>query len=438
MQVVVEKKGDLGREMVVTIPAADVEKMLTERLEQVRGNVSLPGFRPGKAPMEVVRKRYAEKVGMEVQRDIIAETMPKAFDKEQVRPAGQPNVNFGTFAEGKDYKYTISFDVMPEVTPKKYEGLKLTRYTSTVDDKLIEKSIAELAKARRVFKKVDGAIKSGFISKINAKGFDKDGQPINGAEVTEFPLEIGSGQFIPGFEDGLVGKKAGDKATLDLTFPKDYHAKELQGLKARFEVEVLEVQEGAAPKMDDAFAQSVGLKDLAELKAKLTERLTADVKAASDQRLKRELFDILDKDNKFPVPASMANAEFETIWRALMEDMHRRGVTFGMMGKSEDEVRAEHRELADRRVRLGLLLAEIGRKHGIEITDAEVTAEVEKIAEAYGPSADKVRQYFKQPQARNEIIGPLYEKKVCDWIVAAATVSEKTISADDLLAEIAG
>lgn len=438
MQIVVQKKGDLGREMVVTIPASEVEKMMTERLEEVRVNVSLPGFRPGKAPLEVVRKRYAEKVGMDVQRDLIAETMPKAFDKENVRPAGQPNVNFGTLSEGKDYQYTIAFDIMPEVAPKKYEGLKLVRHTTTVDDKLVEKSIKELAKTRRMFKKVDGAAKKGNITKITAKGFGKDGKAIPGAEVTEFPLELGSGQFIPGFEDGLIGKKAGDKATLELTFPKDYHAKELQGVKAKFEVDVLEVQSAEEPKLDDEFAKSLGLTDLADLKAKLKERLEADVATASEQRLKRELFDSLDKDNQFEIPESMLKAEFETIWRALMEDMHRRGVTFGMMGKTEDEVRAEHRELAARRVRLGLLLAEIGRKHGVEVKEDEVAAEIEKIASAYGPSADKVRQYFKQPQARNEIIGPLYEKKVCDWILSTGKLTDKTIDADELLAEIAG
>ncbi len=438
MQVVVEKKGDLGRHMVVTIPATDVEKVMTERLEEVRVNVSLPGFRPGKAPMDVVRKRYAEKVGADVQRDLIAETMPKAFDKEKVRPAGQPKVEFGTFAEGKDYQYVIYFDVMPEIKPKKYEDAKLTRYTSKVDEKLVDKSLAELAKGRRIMKKVNAAAKKGNVAVITAKGFDTDGKPVEGAEVTDFSLELGSGQFIPGFEDGLIGKKAGEKVSLDLTFPKDYHAKALQAKKVRFDVDVLEVQAGEEPKIDDEFAKSVGLKDLKDLKEKLSERLTADVASASEQRLKRELFDMLDKENQFAIPESMLQGEFETIWRALMEDMHRRGITFDIMGKTEDEVRVEHRELAARRVRLGLLLAEIGRAQNIEVTEAEIMEEVEKMASAYGDSADKVREYFKQPQARNEIVGPMYEKKVCDWILSKSKITEKTIDADELLAEIAG
>ena len=439
MDVKMQKKGDLGREMTITVPAGEVARMVNDRLEMIGRQAKIPGFRPGKIPANVLKQRYGAQVEQEVSQDIVSETMPKAFDTEKVMPAAQPRVEFGKFADGKDYTYTVSFEVLPEFTPKGYKDAKLTRQTAEASDKQIDEALERLAGSMRSFTTKKGKAAKGDMTVITAKGFDaKSGDELPGAVITKHSVEIGSGALIPGFEDGLIGKEASDKAfDIEVTFPKDYHAKDLAGVKARFNIELHEVKKAELPKIDDDFAKQFGAKDLADLKGKISEQLNKDIEEASRQRLKRDLFDLVEKENKFALPDSMVDQEFQAIWRALMQDMQRSGVTFDQLDKSEDEMRAEHRKLAERRVRVGLVLAEIGKVEGVKVEADEVNAEIDRIASQFpGEQAERARQYYNSERGRQEIFGPIFENKVCDWIFEKTKISDKKVDADEILKEL--
>jgi trigger factor len=438
MNVVMQSKGELAREMKITVPAFDVDRLVNDRLARLSLNLSLPGFRPGKVPADIVRQRYGDQVKSDVRQDLVSETLPKAFSKENVRPAGQPAVDFGDLEIGRDFTYTVSFDVLPTIDPKNFEKLKLARYTAKPSDKMVKDVLKRLEDSRKTFKEKTGKAAKGDAVVITAQGFDTAGKAIENALVKDFELELGSNQFIPGFEDGLIGKSAGQDVTLNLTFPADYHNKDLAAKPVRFEVKVHTVKGPDAAPLDDEAAKMFGAANLKELEERVREQVGNDLVSASEQRLKRELFDHLDSHNTFTLPESLVESEFRAIWRNLLQDMRARGYTFQLLGKSEDEVRAEHRALAERRVRLGLLLAEIGQRQGVKVATADAEAEVERIAKNYGPDADKVRQYYKNEQARAEILGPLFEKKVCEWIFSSATITEKAIDAEELMKEITG
>ena len=438
MDVKLQKKGELGRELTVTVPAGEVAKKLTQRLEKVGQQAKIPGFRPGKVPAKILKQRFGEQVAQELQRDLVSETMAKAFDQEKLQPAAQPQIDFGEVDENTDYTYTMRFDIMPEVEPKGYKGVKLTRQVAKAGDKQTKEALDRLAASMRSFEKKDGKAAKGDVAVITAKGFDaKSGDALEGTEITDHSIEIGSGGLIPGFEDQLAGHKAGDKFDVEVTFPKEYHAKKLAGVKARFETEMKDVKKPISPEIDDEFAKQFGAEGLDDLKDKIAEQLNKDLEEATRQRLKRDLFDALEKKNTFTLPDGMVEQEFQSIWRALMQDMQRSQMTFDQMNKSEDEMRAEHRKLAERRVRIGLVLSEIGQKEDVKVTGPEIQAKAEETISQYPKEyAEKARAYYSSDQGRQEVFGPLFENKVCDWVFENAEISEKKIDAEKLLEEL--
>ena len=438
MDVKLQKKGELGRELTVTVPAGEVAKKVTERLEKIGQQAKIPGFRPGKIPAKILKQRFGEQVAEELQRDLVSETMAKAFDQEKLQPAAQPQIDFGKVDENTDYTYTMRFDIMPEVAPKGYKGIKLTKQVAKADDKQVKEALDRLAASMRSFEKKEGKAEKGDVAVITAKGFDaKSGDALEGTEITDHSVEIGSGGLIPGFEDQLAGHKAGDKFDVEVTFPKEYHAKKLAGVKARFEVELKDVKKPSSPKIDDEFAKQFGAEGLDDLKSKIAEQLNRDLEEATRQRLKRDLFDALEKKNSFTLPDGMVEQEFQSIWRALMQDMQRSQMTFDQMDKSEDEMRAEHRKLAERRVRIGLVLSEIGKKEDVKVTGPEIQAKAEEMVSQYPKEyAEKARAYYGSDQGRQEVFGPLFENKVCDFVFDNAEITEKKIAADKLLEEL--
>lgn len=438
MDVKLQKKGELGRELTVTVPAGEVAKKVTERLEKIGQQAKIPGFRPGKIPAKVLKQRFGEQVAQELQRDLVSETMAKAFDKEKLTPAAQPQIDFGEVNEDTDYTYTMRFDIMPEVDPEGYEGVKLTKQVASSGDKEINEALDRLAASMRSFEKKEGKAAKGDVAVITAKGFDaKSDEALEGAEITDHSVELGSGSLIPGFEDQLVGLKAGDKFDIEVTFPKDYHAKKLSGVKAKFKGEVKDIKKAITPAIDDDFAKQFGSESLKDLKEKVAEQLDKDLEEAARQRLKRELFDALEKTNKFSLPEGMVDQEFQSIWRTMTQDMQRSGLTFESMDKSEDELRAEHRKLAERRVRIGLVLSEIGKKEGIKVENSELQAEAEKMISQYPKEyAEKAMQYYMSDQGRQELFGPIFENKICDLIFEKAEIKEKKTEPEKLLAEL--
>lgn len=437
MQISLQNKGELGREMVITVPAKDVDAQLGQRLDRIAKSVKLDGFRPGKAPTNVIKARFGAQAAAELTEELVSNTLGKALKEKELRPAAQPRVTFGTLQEGKDYSYTVLFDVLPTVEPKGYEGLKLTRYTAEPTDAQVSEVTDRLRDMNKTFSKKEGKAANGDRVLIDAVGY-KDGKAFEGGEVKQYWLELGSGSFIPGFEEGLVGVKDGDSKKLDLAFPKDYFNKDLAAQKVVFEVKVFGVEAGAAPELNDEFAKKYGAKDVTELKERIKADLIKELQTASDQRLKREMFDILVEKNKFTLPETMVEDEFTNLWGAFVQDLQRRGGNFAMLGKSEQDLQAEYKNLAARRVQLGLLITEIGNKEKVELSEKDIQAEIAEIAKAYGPQADKVIAYYKRPEVRAQITGPLFERKVCDFIYGKATITESKIDAKELRKELSG
>lgn len=438
MQISLENIGELSRKMNITVPAADIDRMAAERLAQIAKTVKVAGFRPGHVPMDVVKRQHGERVMGEITERVISESLAKAFTEKDVRPAGQPvmDASTGLPEEGKDYNYTVTFDVYPEIKPSKVEGLKLTKEVAEPTDEMVNELLNRLAAARASFKEKKGAATNGNRVILNGEGFIKgETEGFAGGKLENFGVTLGSGQLIPGFETELEGVKAGDKKDVNVTFPKEYHSKELAGKPAVFKCEILRVEETAEAKFDDAFASMFGEKDMEGLKGKIREQLSTDLENASYQRLKRELFDKLEKDNAFPLPTSVVEVEFNSVWQAQLNDLKQRGLSIDALGKSEDEAKVEFRALAERRVRLGLLLAELGKEHDIKVEKADVDAEIAKIAAQNPGMENEVKKFYAQPQRQNEIVGPLFEKKVTDWIIAKADVKEKKVDTKELMKE---
>ncbi|MCP4354115.1 MAG: trigger factor [Proteobacteria bacterium] len=432
----IEKKSDLNRNVTITVSAEEVGKIMVENLKKYAKNAKLDGFRPGKAPESVVKSKYSEQIKGETIQTLVSKSLAKVITDENFDLATQPHVNDGEFAEGKDYTFSAHFDLMPNIEPKGYKKIKLTKEVAEASDELTNDLIEKFLSSQTEYKskKANSKAKVGDQVKMNATGF-KDGVAFEGGKLEDHPLVLGSNAFIPGFEDGLVGVKKGDEISLDLKFPEEYHAKDLAGADVRFDVEVLDVLGSVKAELTDELAKKFGYESADKFTEFARSRVTEDLASASEQRLRRELFDILDKKNTFELPESMVESEFNAIWQAFIADLAKSGQSIDAMDKSEDQLKEEHRKLAERRVRLGLVLSKIGQENKIEVTPEQIAEEVEKVVAMYPQQADQVRAYYNSPNGRNEIVGPLYEKAVCDFVYSQATIKEKSVESKELIKE---
>ncbi|HAG53131.1 MAG TPA: trigger factor [Alphaproteobacteria bacterium] len=434
----IEKKSDLERNITITVSAEDITKIMNENTQKAAKNAKLDGFRPGKAPIAVIKQKFEEQIMAETMQTVVSSSLTKVITDEKFDIATQPHVHHTEFKEGEDYTFSAHFEIMPEVEPKGYAKVKLTKEVAKADDELTNELLGKFLESQVEYKakRADAKAKDGDQIKMNAVGF-KDGVAFEGGKLDNYPLVLGSKAFIPGFEEGLVGAKKGDKLSLDLTFPTEYHAPDLAGAAVVFEVEVLEVAASQKAELTDELAKKFGYESAEALKEFAATRVQEDLDNASEQKLRRELFDILEKKNKFALPASMIEGEFNAIWQAFQMDLAKAGKSIADMDKSEEELKTENRALAERRVKLGLVLSKIGQENKLEIKEEDVTAEINKVVAMYPQQADQVKAYYTSPQGRNEIVGPLFEKSVCDFIYAQATITEKEIKASELLKEFA-
>ena len=441
MQVSVETTGELSRKMNITVPASDIAQMAEARLAEVAKTIKMDGFRPGKVPLHVVKKQHGQAVLNEITERVITESLSKAFTDEKIQPAGQPTMDGGATLpeEGKDYSFAVSFDVYPEIEPADFTKIKLTKTIAEPTDALVEELLGRLKSARQDFAAKKGAAKKGDRVVMNAEGYLKgEEKPFDNSQLKDFKLVLGSGQLIPGFETGLEGVKAGESRDVEVTFPKEYHAKNLAGQPATFKCEVTAVEAPKDAEVNDEFAKNFGAESVEDLMNKIREQIGTDLKNAAEQKLKRELFDALDAANKFNLPESIIEQEFQSVWNAQKQDLERQGLTLDAMGKPEAELQEEYRELARRRVALGLLLAEIGKREDVKIEKADIDAEIATIS-AQNPGMEQaVQQYYADPNNQQQIIGPLFEKKVTTLILEKAKVTEKTVDPSELLKEIQG
>jgi trigger factor len=438
----VETSEGLSRMYKVSVPQADLQKRFDERIEEIRPQMNLKGFRPGKVPASHVKKMFGKDIMGEVVQALVQETSQKAIEDADVRPAGQPEMHMESDMEKvldgeQDLAYHMHLDIMPEFEPVDIKKLTLTKPVAEINDDEIEARLTQIAEANPKYDKraktakarKDDAIVIDFLGKL-------DGEPFEGGAAEEHTLVLGSNSFIPGFEDQLIGVKAGDEKEVEVTFPEQYQAEHLAGKAAVFEVKVHEVRAPKTPDLDEEFATGLGLESLDKLKELVSEQIKNEFDGASRAKAKRGLLDVLDEKHDFDLPPKMVEQEFNQIWQQVQAEMDAGRTPEEDKGKSEDDLKAEYNKIAQRRVRLGLVLAEIGRVAEIQIDEQEVQQALISEARNFPGQERQVIEFFqKDPNAMAQLRAPIYEDKVVDHILATAKVKQETVSKEDLLKE---
>ena len=435
MQVTETLSDGLRRGYSITLPAADLDEAVTAKLKEAQPTVEMKGFRKGKVPLALLRKQFGPRIMGEAMQESIDGAMSRHFRETGDRPAMQPEVKMTNegWKEGDDVEVSMSYEKLPDVPELDVSDIELERLVVEPADEAVDEALASLAGTARTFEAKEGAAEDGDQVVIDFEG-SVDGEAFEGGAAQDFPLVLGSGSFIPGFEPQLVGLSAGEEKTVEVAFPEDYQAAHLAGKDAAFAVTVKEVRAPAEAAIDDDLAKRFGADDLEALKAQIRDRLKAEYAGAARAVMKRKLLDALDQRVDFDLPPSLEETEAKQIAHQLWHEEHPE-----VQGHDhpEIEVTEEHRKLAQRRVRLGLLLAEIGRRNEVAVTDAEMTQAVMNQARQY---RGQERQFFefvqKNAQARQQIQAPLFEDKVVDHIVGEAKVTERTVSKDELEAAV--
>jgi trigger factor len=441
---IVEKSGEgLSRVYGVTVPAGELAKRLDARIAEIAPQMNIKGFRKGKVPPAHVRRVHGKALMAEVIEQALNETTQKVLDDNNLRPASQPDLKPESdmdkvMAGGVDLSYELSLELMPDFEPIDIAGIKLTRPVYSPSEKEVDEALADLAKQARTFAPRTGKslkAKDGDQVLIDFVG-SVDGVEFPGGKGEGFELTLGSGQFIPGFEGQLVGAKPGDDVVVKVTFPTPYQSEELAGKDAEFAVKVHEVRAPVDAEPDDELAKRLGLSDLATLKETLSKNLQQGYDNQSRFKLKRALLDELDKGHAFDLPPKMVDAEFAGIWQQVEQDKAAGGLPPEDAGKSDDQLKDEYRRIAERRVRLGLVLAEIGRRDNVQVTDQELMQAMQREAMQYGQQAQQVFEFFRSnPNAQAQLRAPLYEDKVVELIFAKATIKDKKVSKKEIEAE---
>ena len=433
----------LKREFQVQVPAADLEARASERLGELKDRVQLRGFRPGKVPVAHLKKIYGKAVMAETIEALIRELNAKIVSDRGLKLAMEPKVTIPNeetevakvIGGQSDLAYTVALEILPKIELADFNGIKLERQVAEVTDAQIQEAFDKIAEQNRPFAaKGEGAkVEKGDRVVIDFTG-TLDGAPFEGGTGGDVGVNVGSGTFIPGFEDQLIGMGAGETRRVKVTFPANYMNPQLAGKEAEFDVTAKSVEAPGAVTVDDAFAKSLGLELLDKLKEAVKGRLQQEHAALSRQRLKRRLLDKLDEMHKFALPPTLAEEEFNNVWSAVENDLKAQGRTFADEGTTEDKAREEYRSIAERRVRLGLVLAEIGERNKIAVSEDEITrAIVERARQMPGREQEVWEYYRKNPGAVAGIRAPIFEEKVVDFLLELATVSEKQVSREELL-----
>jgi len=437
MQVRETSAEGLKHEFTVVVAAADIEKQIQDRLAEIGRSVRLPGFRPGKAPLALLKKRYGPSVMGEVIEHAVNDSSSAAIKEHKLRPALQPKIEIVSFNEGKDLEYKLAVEVLPDIGPVSLEGIALERWKADVPDSEIDQALERIAKQQRKTAPVERAADKGDFVRIDFKG-TIGGVAFPGGSADNYLLELGSDGFIPGFEDQLIGAKAGDARTVAVTFPADYGNAELAGKAAEFAVTVKEVRQAETQPIDESLATAVGMENLAELRQAVRERIEREYSGIARHKLKRELLDQLAARFSFAVPAGMLDLEFQQLWREVEAERQRAkegGAPDPETGKNDAELKAEFQALSERRVRLGLLLNEVGRTNSLTVAAEELNRAVIDRARSFPGQEREVLDFYRNnPQALDSLRAPIYEDKVVDFILGKVNVTERAVPPAELTA----
>ena len=441
MQVTETANDGLKREFRVVVPASDLAAKVNEKLDDLKGRVQLRGFRPGKVPVAHLKRIYGKAAMAEVIEAAVREANSKIVTDNGYKLATEPKVVPDEGAvegviEGKsDLAYKVEIEIVPPIELADFKQIKLEREVADVTEAEIDEAVQKIGEQNRPFVgKVEGAEKGDRVT-VSFQG-TMEGQPFQGGSGDGVPILVGSGQFIPGFEDNLVGIKAGESRTFDLKFPESYAAPNLAGKDVTFNVTASTVEAPGEIKLDDEFAKTLGLESIEKLREGVKDRLQREHAAASRQKLKRGLLDQLDERHKFEPPPSLVEQEFTNVWNSIEGDLKAQNRTFEDEGTTEEKARAEYRAISERRVRLGLVIAEIGEKNNIKVTDEQLTAAVVERARQLPGQEQQVWEYYRNnPGALASLRAPIFEEKVVDFLLELASVTDKQVSREELFKE---
>ena len=439
MQIKETANKGLKRAYAITIPAKEIDARIDSEIKKIAPQVKMPGFRPGKVPANLVRKMHGEQLHAQAVNDMIRESVDKTMADNKLKPAMQPKVELGEgYEEGKDATLTVELEVLPEVKAPATDGIEIERLTVPVSDDAVMDAIGKLAENNKSYKDAAKSKKAAegdqliidFVGRV-------DGEEFEGGKAEDAALVLGSGMFIPGFEDQLTGVKTGDTKTIEVTFPEDYQATHLAGKKAEFDVTVKQVKVEGDTKIDDDFAKNFGLDGLDKLKELLRGQLEQETAGLTRTQMKRSLLDQLAAGHDFAVPQGMVDAEFDQIWTQLQQEAARSENPEEMLKEMEAE-KDDYRSIAERRVRLGLLLSEIGQANNVQVTSQEMSMLIQQAAQQYRPEdRERFMQYIQQePMAAAQLRAPLYEDKVVDFLFDKAEITDREVTREELEAAI--
>ncbi|MEM9840548.1 MAG: trigger factor [Pseudomonadota bacterium] len=439
MQVTETKNEGLSREFQITIPQSHLAERLHAKLEEIKPQVHLKGFRPGKAPTSFLKKLYGQNLMGELIQEEMASAQEKALSDADRPPAMQPQPNMEdgliekVVAGEADLSYNMHVELLPAIEPRGLDTIKLEKMVAEIDDSEVQEELEKLAEQNKVFEDKDEGVaaETGDRVVIDFTG-SLDGEEFDGGAGEDVNLDLGSGAFIPGFEEQVVGIKAGEERTIDVTFPEDYAAAHLAGKSAQFVVNAKNVQAAKDTVIDDDFAKTIGFDDVSALRKRINEMVKGRYDSQSRLHMKRALLDYLDEQHDFELPPGMVKAEFNQIW-SQVEGAERDEED---KDKTEDELKAEYEKIAERRVRLGLLLAEVGKDAKVEVPQDELTRAIQMQAMQAGMQPQQLFEMIQQrPELLAQIRAPLFEEKVVDHLIENAEVTEKTVSKDELMEE---
>ncbi|GBD41782.1 Trigger factor [bacterium HR39] len=399
----------LKREFRVTYGAEEIEKEVTRRLEEIRRTARIPGFRPGKVPLKLLRARYGGAILGEVLEKAVQEGTRRVVEEHELRPALRPKVEITSFEEGGALEFKVDVEVLPEVPEVDLPSIELVRHVAEVPEETVRRTLENLAEARRRFEPADRPAQEGDQVVIGFTG-TVDGEPLAGGSGEKVEVVLGTHTLLPGFEEGLVGRKAGESFRIEVQVPEDHPREDLRGRTVVFEGRVEEVRAPQPVEIGDELAKSYGFETLADLEKAVRERFAEEYRRRARERMKRQLLDWLDEKVKFEVPQGMVDLEFQAIWRQLEQEMRQSGTTFEQLGRSREELEAEYRAIAERRVRLGLILSEIGRRNQIEVSERELQQAVLREAQrAPGREREVIEFFRRNPAALQQLQAPIFE-----------------------------
>ncbi len=441
MQVTETHNEGLKRELKVVVLAKDLQSRVDQRLEELKATAQIKGFRPGKVPIGHLKKMYGKSAMAEVVQKSIETSSTEALNEKSLKPAYQPEISLPedeqeveAVMSGKaDLAFTMNFEVVPDIDIKDFKNLKVEKLVVEVTDSHVDDALTHMAGQNKDFedkgdkKAADGdRVTISFVGKI-------DGEAFEGGSAEDVPLELGSGSFIPGFEEQLTGCKAGDEKVVKVSFPQEYGVEHLAGKPAEFDVKVIKVEASKPAEVNDAFAEKIGIESLDKLKEMVRERISDEFNSMTKAKLKRDMLDALDDEYDFQLPEKLVEQEFQQIWAALEREMKGEGKSFEDEDTTEEEVRSEYRSIAERRVRLGLVIGTVGERANVTVTDEELQRGLMERARQFPGQEKEVFEFYrKNPNALMEIRGPVFESKVVDHLAEHATITERSVSRETL------